>query len=693
MKKLILTTIATLGLCVSSPAVNNLLWVPTTALWDTTAFNWTDTATSTATNFTAGDNVLFDDTQSAFLQVSLIPSLSAGTVLVDTASEYTFTPNVTGGGLASLASLTKRGSGKLILDTDNTFTGPTVIEAGVLQIGNGSGRGTVGGSSISNASALVINRTGTSTLIGNLSGAGTLTNALGTFNIAGTNTMSGLISVNAGTLILSNAPAAGNSTEVQINATPGTAGTRLLLAGGVSFPAAATIKCLGTDSASNKRCNLLGNPGTNSLNGPILCSGNYAIQLNGSGVGEFVVAGAISVDPGDPNQFVGGQLLLRGTGVGKLSGTVNLPSSFVNKVDAGIWTISSTGNTWGSTAFNVGVLRVGADNALPTGLTLQMGQSSQTAILDLAGFNQQIAKLNTALGLSSSINIIANSSTTLDSVLTISAGGLYEGVIQDSISNGTRKVGLTITGTIAQQLSGNCTYSGPTTILAGGLSLVGSGSISNTPTIDISGPASLDAASRTDGTLWLGAGQTLKGNATFNIGGSLASQGTIELKVDKTGGTVSNDKVAVSGQVTYGGTLKLVLSGEALNSTDTLPIFAAGSYATSAFAAINPATPASGLVWDTSTLTTDGTLRIAAAATPPTIAAVALSPSGTDIILSGTGGVPNGGFSVVSSTNVADPLGTWTTVQTGSFDGSGNFSVTNAIVPGEPQRFYSLRVP
>ena len=186
-----------------------------------------------------------------------------------------------------------------------------------------------------------------------------------------------------------------------------------------------------------------------------------------------------------------------------------------------------------------------------------------------------------------------------------------------------------------------------------------------------------------------GAGQTLKGTGTFDITGNLASAGTIELKANKTGGIVSNDKVAVSGQMTYGGTLKLLLSGEALNSADTLPIFSAGSYAMSAFTAIQPASPAPGLLWDTSTLASDGTLRIAG----PVTGTAVLSPSGTDIIFSGTGGVANGGFSVVSSTNVTYPLGTWPVAQTGSFDGSGNYSVTIAITPGEPQRFFALRVP
>jgi len=41
---------------------------------------------------------------------------------------------------------------------------------------------------------------------------------------------------------------------------------------------------------------------------------------------------------------------------------------------------------------------------------------------------------------------------------------------------------------------------------------------------------------------------------------------------------------------------------------------------------------------------------------------------------------------------VALPLYQWTDLSTNSFNGSGQFSVTNAINPGTPQKFYVLQV-
>jgi len=100
--------------------------------------------------------------------------------------------------------------------------------------------------------------------------------------------------------------------------------------------------------------------------------------------------------------------------------------------------------------------------------------------------------------------------------------------------------------------------------------------------------------------------------------------------------------------------------------------------------------PAPGATWDTSTLLIDGTLRILG---PPVFTSSVLS--GTSLSLSGGGGnaVAFATFSVVTSTNVAAPPAAWTTIQTGSFDGSGNFSVTVPFTLVPPQRFYMLKTP
>jgi hypothetical protein len=67
--------------------------------------------------------------------------------------------------------------------------------------------------------------------------------------------------------------------------------------------------------------------------------------------------------------------------------------------------------------------------------------------------------------------------------------------------------------------------------------------------------------------------------------------------------------------------------------------------------------------------------------------------SGGNFVLGGSGGTPSAGYSVLTQTNLAQPLANWTVVGTSTFDGSGNFLFTNAITPGTSKMFYRIRVP
>jgi hypothetical protein len=77
--------------------------------------------------------------------------------------------------------------------------------------------------------------------------------------------------------------------------------------------------------------------------------------------------------------------------------------------------------------------------------------------------------------------------------------------------------------------------------------------------------------------------------------------------------------------------------------------------------------------------------------TPPGFGAVKLS--GTNLILTGTNGVPGWPYFVLAATNLAQPLNQWMRVATNSFDGAGNFNFTNGIPTGSPQQFFMLQLP
>jgi fibronectin-binding autotransporter adhesin len=98
--------------------------------------------------------------------------------------------------------LTKTGAGTLILTGTNNYAGGTTISGGALQIGNGGDAGAIIGN-IANNAALVVNRTGSLTLSGLISGSGTLTlSGAGTLVLTADNTYSGHTTINSGTLQL-----------------------------------------------------------------------------------------------------------------------------------------------------------------------------------------------------------------------------------------------------------------------------------------------------------------------------------------------------------------------------------------------------------------------------------------------------------------------------------------------------------
>ncbi len=259
------------------------------------------------------------------------------------------------------------------------------------------------------------------------------------------------------------------------------------------------------------------------------------------------------------------------------------------------------------------------------------------------------------------------------------------------------------------------TYTGPTILTGTGLRLVGVGSISHSANIQLNGGASVDVSGRPDGTLALANGQTLTLAAGGTINGSLSAlagstialddpalvtltvtnaatlAGNAKIVLNKSGSPTRSQIAAAT--IQYGGTLTLVNLGPALVAGDSFKIFTAstGNY-TGAFGGIVPATPGAGLQWDTSSLNVDGTLKVVVGTvSQPSIASVTLAAG--NIILQGTNGPANGTYWVLTSTDVALPLANWTPLATNQFSGSGTFSFTNAVNPGDPRRFYLLQVP
>ncbi|MBL0166111.1 MAG: autotransporter domain-containing protein [Propionivibrio sp.] len=113
--------------------------------------------------------------------------------------------NATLGAVSGTGSLTKSGSGTLIMTGAPGHTGPTTINAGTLQVGNGgalAGSSSFGGAVVNNGTlAFDYSSAGGSATLGAVSGAGSLVkNGSGTLILTGTPGHTGTTTINAGTL-------------------------------------------------------------------------------------------------------------------------------------------------------------------------------------------------------------------------------------------------------------------------------------------------------------------------------------------------------------------------------------------------------------------------------------------------------------------------------------------------------------
>ena len=269
------------------------------------------------------------------------------------------------------------------------------------------------------------------------------------------------------------------------------------------------------------------------------------------------------------------------------------------------------------------------------------------------------------------------------------------------------------TGTSNLWLHGTNTYSGPTilnpssgTLLVDTNSSLGASSliqIGSGTTLDVSAPAAFNLGS---GQTLCGNGTVIGGNINFGAGSTLAaglpgstvftltmngnltllSGSTNLVKVNKTT-SVANDEVAGLTSVSLGGTLVISNLGNALTNGDTISLFGAGT-CSGGFNSIIPAVPGAGLGWDTSTLDSDGNLRvnIAVNATPTNITT---QVSGNQLTLSWPADHTGWQLQVQTNTLAVGLSTNWVNVA-GS---SGTNQMSFTISPANGSVFYRMVYP
>jgi autotransporter-associated beta strand protein len=112
-----------------------------TNAWDTSTANWIIQSTGSATAFSSGDPVTFDDTGSANPAVNIDTAVSPGTMTFNTyANNYTLSGT---GVIGGSGVLVKDGTASLTIEDSgaNTYSGGAEINSGIAYTNNGSGFG------------------------------------------------------------------------------------------------------------------------------------------------------------------------------------------------------------------------------------------------------------------------------------------------------------------------------------------------------------------------------------------------------------------------------------------------------------------------------------------------------------------------------------------------------------------------
>ena len=234
-------------------------------------------------------------------------------------------------------------------------------------------------------------------------------------------------------------------------------------------------------------------------------------------------------------------------------------------------------------------------------------------------------------------------------------------------------LGVLKSGSGTLRLDGTNTYSNPTVVTAG--TLAGTGVLTGPVTI-------LSGATLAPG-----------GNAvgTLTIDNALTNAGTIFIRLGKSSVGLTNDSLAGVSVLHCGGTLDVTNPGPVpLTAGDMFKIFSATNFI-GQFLTVNLPPLGTGLRWDTSRLTVDGTLMVALGTVAPRVGQVSLT--GTNLVFRGSGGAAGYNFSMLASLDLELPLTNWSLIGIGSFDTNGYFAFTNTMMPGTPRRFFTVRIP
>jgi hypothetical protein len=471
------------------------------------------------------------------------------------------------------------------------------------------------------------------------------------------------------------------------------------------------------------------------LNVASLSLGNNTTNLVATGAVLNQTA-AVAVSEGTGVQLtINGSYVQNVTGSGKIpvaiwgaASTCTINSTFTSNIDGGGNDAQlNYGQTFGNFIWNA--------QGGTTNVVYRMTQSTATnwnvgnlTISNTAGTPAHLELTGTSALNTSVTNLTmtggdfraggAGSALTVNGPMAISAGTFDTGGTITALDN------VSITG--SAQVTGNARFS---------FSKAGSQSWTVTSTNALTGPAwvvnsgtalTLGSASQctisdltVNGTLEVSGNSTLvvngssvpstnnAGSITVTSGSTVGGNGAIGASVTLSAGAFAANQIGFD---TNGGvnttltlTNALVLNGNTFNVNTGTNVLAAGDYLlitniiggiTGSFAS-SPVISGAGLTGGATgtVVTTANTVTLHVATTSsgaPVITSTVLI--GGDLIISGTNssGTAGGTYYVRATNNVATPMASWPRISTNTYGVGGAFSVTNAVNPAVPVRFFRI---
>jgi autotransporter-associated beta strand protein len=557
--------------------------------WDKTTLNWAD-STHTPAVFTDSSSLSFPEAGAAGKTVNITAAMAPGDVLVNSAGNYTFSG---AGTITGTKSVNKTGSGILSLLTNNTYTGSTVLHNGTIEIktlANGGAPSSIGASAnyafnwVWKGGSWLYSGATTAT---DRNAALDATTEFNVSNSASAVTFNGVLSGNGG-LIKS-----GAGRLVLKNANPYVGET--VINGGV-------LEVSPVSSATQAGDIIDNNQGIGTSNVLRLHNGIYR-TTNGSGTIYENYPLQLYIDDSTVNGFEPYRLANLSMTVHG-GGTLNYTIPYLREIIQGDWsdftgTLVANGT---NTADAYSLLPIDNGSGFPNNRIVTTGNTKIAAYS-----NENIFSIG---GLSGNAGTWLSCGGTKspsfgDGKTTFIVGGMgtdetFNGIINNHLygnaADGNGTTTIVKTGAGLWRLNGNNTYIGTTTIEGGKLIVNGTNSGNGKVTVNegatLAGKGSVAGEVLVAGTLEPGDSSV----STFTGKDNLTLQSTAVTAIDINKNTATWDKVAVTKDIKYGGTLKINFTGTPA-SGDKYKIFNITGAITGTITQFEPATPAPGLLW------------------------------------------------------------------------------------------------